>query len=209
MEYEKWNIVGMQEQHVADAVRIHLQAFPGFFLTYLGPGFLDQFYRAFLRDRDALALVAEDARGNLCGVVVGTAAPKGFFRRLLMKHWWSFATASIAALFRRPAIGKRLVRALWYRGDSPSESRRALLSSLAVDPKQQGCGIGRQLVLCWLGSARKRGCSGCYLITDALDNEGVNSFYQRMGWRLEMTYVTHDRRKMNRYLFDFEPNICL
>jgi hypothetical protein len=55
----------------------------------------------------------------------------------------------------------------------------------------------------WLGEARRRGCAGAFLTTDADCNEAVNGFYRRLGWHLETSYSTPEGRRMNRYVFDF------
>ena len=43
---------------VADIVRIHREAFPGFFLTSLGPRFLELMYREYMRHPCGIVLVA-------------------------------------------------------------------------------------------------------------------------------------------------------
>jgi GNAT superfamily N-acetyltransferase len=205
VELETPNLVPLAHRHIPEVVRMHLSAFPGFFLTFLGPRFLAEFYRAFLSEPTAIAMVAESDAGCVCGVVVGTLAPAGFFKRLLLRRWWTFARASAGALLRRPAIAPRLIRALGYRGEAPTNARRALLSSIAVDPSSQGAGTGRRLVECWLTEAKRRGAIGCYLTTDAQANDAVNSFYCRLGWKLESTYATPQGRIMNCYNYDFAP----
>jgi GNAT superfamily N-acetyltransferase len=196
-------IVPLEARHIAAILQIHVQAFPSFFLTSLGPVFLKEFYHAFLHDEGALAFVAEDMQGKVCGIVVGTLLPKGFFKRLLARRWWAFALASVPALVHTPAIAPRLARALWYRGETQTNLPRALLSSIAVDPSLQGGGLGRRLIGRWLNEARRRGSAGCYLLTDAIGNEAVNAFYRHTGWRLETTNTTPEGRRMNRYVFDF------
>jgi ribosomal protein S18 acetylase RimI-like enzyme len=192
----------MEARDVKAAVQLHLEAFPNFFLTFLGPQFLTAFYRAFLVGETELAFVAE--RGtSIDGTILGTTAPATFFRRLARERWWAFFIPSVSAVCRKPAIILRLIRGLWYRGGEVRDPTRALLSSVAVRPGAQRSGVGRALLACWLGEARRRGCRGCYLTTDARDNERVNAFYRQAGWRLESTYSTPEDRLMNRYVFDF------
>jgi len=186
-------------------VKLHLRAFPDFFLSFLGPRFLREFYLAFLMDPVGMAFVARSEHDEVVGVIVGPLDPRGFFGRLLRRRWWAFALASAAALLRKPAIAPRLIRALGYRGEAPTDARRALLSSIAVDPSSQGAGIGRRLVECWLAEAKRRGAIGCCLTTDAQGNEAVNTFYRRVGWKLESTYTTPQGRIMDRYIYDFAP----
>ena len=185
-------------------VKLHLRAFPNYFLSILGPGFLREFYFSFLADPVGMAFVARNAQNEVVGAIVGPVDPRGFFGRLLRRRWWAFGLASVSALVRRPSSAARLARALVYRGEAPAGPIRALLSSIAVSPKAQGQGIGRALVQRWLDVARSRGARGCFLTTDAENNDTVNRFYCRLGWKPEATYTTREGRKMNRYVYDFD-----
>ena len=182
---------------------VHLRAFPGFFLSFLGPRFLREFYGSFVIDPEGVGCAAvEPTTGRVLGVVVGPFTPTGYFRRLLLRRWWAFAWASAGAVLRRPATLRRLLRAVAYRGDSPAGATRALLSSIAVAPEAQGSGVGQALLSAWVEEIRRRGGRGCYLTTDVEGNDGVNRFYVRNGWSLEGSYTTPEGRRMNRYVLD-------
>jgi len=182
-----------------------MRAFPAFFLTFLGRGFLREFYGSFSGNPEGIGFVAADGdSGRVIGVVVGPVKPAGYFKRLLVRRWWAFCLHSAAAVLKRPTIVPRLVRAVVYRGDAPEQGpERALLSSIAVDPEVQRSGAGRRLVQVFLDEAAQRGCPGVYLTTDRVDNDAVNAFYERLGWRVEGTFATPQGRQMNRYIFDF------
>lgn len=200
-----WRILPMGYRHIAEAGRIHQAAFPGFFLSFLGPRFLRELYRAFILEESGIALAAEDlSTGRILGIAAGTLEPAGFFKRLLAQRWWAFGFWSLPALARRPKALARVLRAVSYRGDSPDDKKRALLSSIAVAPGRQGTGLGAALLEEWVDSARKRGAPGCYLTTDAVDNDAVNGFYIRNGWRFASEYVTPESRRMNLYILDWE-----
>jgi GNAT superfamily N-acetyltransferase len=197
------NIVPIKTEHIQQVVDVHMQAFPDFFLTFLGPRFLREFYASFSYEPTGIGFVAEDNEGGgIVGVVVGPLVPQGYFKRLLIKRWWAFCLASIGAVLKRPAVVKRLFRALFYRGESPPGPQRSLLSSIAVSPKVQGRGIGQALVERWVEEVKRRGHIGCYLTTDANDNDKINNFYQKLGWKIESTYTTPEGRVMNRYILD-------
>jgi ribosomal protein S18 acetylase RimI-like enzyme len=187
---------------VPAAVKVHLAAFPSFFLSFLGPRFLRLLYSEFATDPACVALVAE-ADGRVAGAVAGPLQPAGYFSRLVKRRWFAFALASSGAVLRKPLIIPRLFRALFYRGEAPTGKSRALLSTIAVDPAVQGAGIGRKLVAAWLAEVQSRGASGAYLTTDAEGNDAVNRFYQQLGWQLEHTWLTPEGRRMNRYVQDF------
>jgi GNAT superfamily N-acetyltransferase len=191
----------MTLQDLKQVVRIHLEAFPGFFLSFLGPRFLAEFYRGTVEDSSSLALVAEDERGELVGFVAGHLEPGGFYRRLALRRGWAFGIASLAALVRRPIILPRLVRALWYRGNPPEENGGALLASLAVSVHRQARGVGRLLTQAFVEKCRNRGASYVYLTTDRDGNETVNNFYQKNGWALDKEYATPEGRMLNRYCY--------
>jgi GNAT superfamily N-acetyltransferase len=194
----------LPQEQVDAVVSLHLNAFPDFFLSILGPRFLREFYVSFLMDQAAMAFVACAERDEVVGAIVGPLDPHGFFSRLLRRRWWAFCLAALATALSHPSIVARLIRALRYRGDVPKGSVRALLSSVAVAPSAQGRGVGKALVLRWLEEARRRGASGCYLTTDADNNRAVNGFYLSLSWILESTYTTPEGRKMNRYVYDFD-----
>ena len=192
---------GLEAKDIEAAARLHRHAFPQFFLSSLGHSFLTEFYRGFLVESASVAKVVKDG-DQLVGVVVGTLDPAGFFSRLLKRRWFKFALAASGALLRKPSILPRLFRAVWYRGGSPIDRRRALLSSIAVSLELQRSGVGKLLVSSWLEEVRARGAAGAYLTTDAIGNDRVNRFYQKCGWTVESQFVTPEGRKMNRYIYD-------
>jgi len=199
----KIDVTLLSSSHIDTIVEIHLRAFPNFFLSFLGPRFLREFYESFLFDSHGIGYTASAPDGQVLGVIVGPVDPSGYFKRLLKRRWWAFCSASISAVMRRPSCVPRLFRAVIYRGGSPSGQARALLSSIAVDPNVQHAGVGKRLVRYWAEEARRRGASGCYLTTDADGNDEVNAFYQRLNWRIDSTYTTPEGRRMYRYVYDF------
>ncbi|HEX40520.1 MAG TPA: N-acetyltransferase [Phycisphaerales bacterium] len=202
-----FQIVPIKSDHIDKVVDVHIRAFPDFFLTFLGPRFLREFYGSFLQDPTGVGFVAEDAQtSDILGAVVGPVTPRGYFKRLLKRRWWAFCRAAAGAVLRRPATAKRLFRAVFYRGEAPPGPPRALLSSIAVAPEAQRRGVGRALVGRWVEEVKRRRAAGCYLTTDAHNNDKVNAFYQGLGWKVESTYTTPEGRCMNRYVLDLSAD---
>ena len=198
-------ITPLENKHLDKVVEVHMKAFPEFFLTFLGPRFLREFYKSFIYDNTGIGFVAKDSStGSILGAVVGPLVPGGYFKRLLKKRWYAFCLASVSAILKRPTVIKRLFRALFYRGEAPSGPQRALLSSIAVSPDVQGQGVGQALVKKWVEEVQRRGGTGCFLTTDARNNDRINVFYQKLGWKIESSYTTPEGRIMNRYVLDFE-----
>lgn len=194
----------MALEDVPEVVALHLRAFPAFFMTFLGPAFLREYYRSFLDEGSSVCLVACEPDGALSGFVVGTLEPEGHFRRLLRRRWWAFALASASGVARRPGAAPRVLRALAYRGDQPPGPSSALLGTIAVDPLRQRGGTGRALVGRWTQEAERRGARQASLVTDADENARANAFYLSCGWSLHDVFTTPEGRRMNRYVIGLQ-----
>lgn len=193
-----------QTSDIAQVVQVHIQAFPGFFLTLMGTRFLRLLYSGFLNHPTGISLVAcPQARpSEVIGFVVGTTQPQGFFSQLLRQHWLAFAMASLWPLLKKPGlVFVKLWSALFYRGESlPDQPNAALLSSLGVKPTAQGQQIGQQLVSAFLAHAQTAGATAVYLTTDQSDNTKANHFYTKLGFKLAGTCKRPHGRILNRYL---------
>ncbi len=181
-------------------VGLHRDAFPGFFLTSLGPRFLWLLYRGFVDSDSGICIIAAD-KGDLVGFAVGTTEPGSFFKRLLKKRGLAFALAAVPGLLHRPVFAARkCFGALFYRGEEPTAFPNAgLLSSLAVSPQAAGNGVGQQLVLAFCDELIERGVDAVYLTTDTSGNDPVNRFYEKCGFRLIDSFERPGNRKMNRW----------
>lgn len=200
-----YKVGALQKLHLKPVVEVHLKAFPGFFLSFLGPKFLTEFYQSFIEDDAGIGFVGQDAlTGQVVGVIVGPLVPAGYFKRLLKKKWWAFCLASLTAVLKKPSVIPRLFRAVFYRGESPASMEGlALLSSIAVSPDVQAKGLGGVLVQAFMEEVKRRGGNGVFLTTDADHNDKVNRFYQKLGFSMESSHVTPEGRKMNRYVLMF------
>lgn len=190
-------------------VDTHLAAFPGFFLSRMGPPFLRQLYAGFLEVEHGVLLVACDERNptRMLGFVAGTLQPEAFFGRLLLRRGIGFALASVRPLIRQPAwVGRKLWSALFYRGETlPEVPDAALLSSLGVHPQAQRRGLGRHLVRAFLQHAQSRNVDAIYLTTDQMGNASANDFYRTCGFELAGTVARPGGRVLNRYLLGTKP----
>lgn len=189
----------MTAADVREVVRVHIEAFPKFFLTFLGPGFLRELYRGILRDPAGIAVVAE--RAGICtGFVAGSSEPAGLYGRLLKRRLIPFAFHAALAFLRKPSAAPRLLRALARPASAPATSSgRAELMSLAVLPGNRGGGTGARLVDAFVARARSHGAGTVYLTTDAMHNDAVNDFYVRLGFVRARSFTTPEGRAMNEY----------
>ena len=193
----------MELKDIPQVVAVHLESFQGFFLSFLGPAFLKQLYTSILGDPSGMAFVfVGDCQ--VMGFVAGTIQPAGFYRRLIQKHWWRFALASLSPMIRRPSIFPRLLRALKLPGQDLAGDRCGTLLSLAVLPGFQGRGIGSALVREFLSEAADKQLGQVILTTDRNQNDDVNRFYQGLGFLLNREFITPEGREMNEYKFHLQ-----
>ncbi len=192
---------------LAQVVQVHLESFPGFFLTCLGQDFLRLLYQSIQRDSQGIVLVAS-CNGKIEGFVAGVEQQSGFYRRLIERDTWRFALASARALLRNPAITPRLLRALQRPAEVQHASAQACLMSIAVRPAAEGKGIGRQLVGAFCRALAERGVPAVCLTTDRDKNERVNRFYQKLGFELGTPFTTPEGRAMNEYVMRLTANPC-
>ena len=186
---------------VSFVVTVHLNAFQGFFLSFLGGKFLEELYMAIVTDASGISLVCEQ-ESQILGFVTGTDNPSGFYRRLITQRWWRFGLACIKPILKNPFIVPRLLRAFRKPQDSPPLPESGTLMSIAVLPGMQGKGIGQSLVQAFLLESSTRVLKHVNLTTDYYNNDAVNFFYTNMGFRCLRTFITPEGRKMNEYVID-------
>jgi ribosomal protein S18 acetylase RimI-like enzyme len=195
------SIVPMRTEHIDDVVRVYLDSFPGFFLTFLGSRFLRVIYSEILKTPDDhLVFVAQDSSGTLVGFVIGVLRQSDFYARLARQCWFGCAVASLGAVIRRPRIIPRLFRALRYSKTSQAAAVQAVLMGIAVVPEMEGCGIGQRLATHFLMAMKQKNIDSVSLVSDRDANDRANRFYRRLGFQIARTYVTPEGRWMNEYV---------
>jgi ribosomal protein S18 acetylase RimI-like enzyme len=192
-------MVILDKHHISSVVAVHLAGFEGFFLSFLGPRFLQLYYEGVVDYPGGVGYVYLEDR-CVVGFVCGIVGPSHFYRHLIRTRWWRFAIAALGAALRRPSIIPRLFRALLYPSQTSRREDTATLTSIAVDPAMKGEGIGAKLVAAFLEDMRGRGVTRVDLTTDRYGNDEVNAFYQKQGFRCERTFITPEGREMNEYL---------
>lgn len=198
-------MVAYQKATIADldaVARVHLQAFPGFFLSRLGYGFLREMYRGFVTHVDGVFWIALDEQSKVIGFIAGTTAPHTFFADLRRMRMWYFLWHAIPALLRQPMLVlPKLYGALFYKGDKPKDlTGGVLLSSIGVLPNVVGKSVGQGLLQSFENDIWSKGRQFIYLTTDALNNDKVNKFYQRNGYQIESQFMQSGNRLMFRYI---------
>ena len=189
-----------EKQLLQQVVTIHLETFQGFFLTFMGRGFLTQMYRSYCKHNDSGLYVAFQNERPV-GFLAFSANLSGLYKYMIKTRLFPFAWYSIGAFFRKPKIFMRLLRAFL----KPSESKRAEkyveLASIGVAPEAKEQGIGSELISRLVEDTDFDRYAYITLETDASNNDGAIHFYEKNGFLRERMYETDEGRKMIEYRF--------
>lgn len=188
------------EKYISAIAELHKKAFPGFFLTQLGIGFLQVLYTGYLEDDNSGIFVAEEA-GTLTGFVAYSMDYPEFYRKLMRNHLIEFMFCSLGAVIRHPSIIRRLFGAFGKSRDVTKSESYVELASICVSPSQGGRGIGSALVDYLKNIVDFSKYAFINLETDADGNEAANQFYQKNSFHLASQYVTREGRRMNEYRY--------
>lgn len=188
---------------INEVVDIHMQSFPGFFLTFLGKGFLKQLYKGFVEHENSGLLVAVE-ENKIVGFLAYSEDISELYKFLIRYYVVPLAWYAGIAFLKKPCILFRLLRAFTYSDKSKREERYVELSSIGVLPRLEGKGIGSRLISALKYKVNIGEYRYIKLETDAENNESVNLFYQKNGFILDHKYESPERRKMNEYRYYFD-----
>jgi len=188
------------KEDIEIVTRIHLAAFPGFFLSELGYAFLKVFYQYVVEEKSGIALIIVDDDNGIVGSVVGSVEPSGFYSKAIKKKLIKFAISAIPAAVKKPSIIPRLLRALSKPGETKKLPGDCELMSICILPEYSGKGLGKILEKAFCREAKKRDAKIVELTTDRNENEKTNGFYKSAGYVLNDVFVTREGRCMNRYV---------
>lgn len=189
------------KQTISEIVQIHLDTFKGFFLTFMGRGFLEQMYRSYCDHANSGLLAAFDEHGQVIGFLAFSSDMSGLYKHMIKKRLVFFAWFSFGAFLRKPKVFMRLIRAFLKPSESKRDEAFVELASIGVNPQVKSKGVGTKLIDELKKKVDFKKFEYITLETDAVNNDGANYFYQKNGFHLERTYETREGRKMNEYRF--------
>ena len=194
------NMSASEQASIRKLSRLHTRAFPDFFLTQLGVSFLDALYKGYLND-DRSGIIVAEYNGKLAGFIAYSYDYPNFYKGLMKHHLLKFALCSVGAAVRHPSFIKRLLGA-FKKSDSVVKSKKYVeLASICVEPKMGKKGIGSKLIDHLKGMVDFNEYAYINLETDAVNNDAVNRFYVKNGFKLARSYYSSEGRKMNEYRF--------
>jgi Acetyltransferases len=193
------------QDYIEIIAKLHIKAFPHFFLTQLGAPFLRTLYKGYLENIESGIIVAE-SKGKLLGFIAYSKDYPIFYKELLKKHFFKFAFFSFGAALRHPSFVKRLLNAFKKSESVIKEERYVELASICVNPQIKSQGVGTKLINNLIQKTDFEKYAYINLETDADGNDSVNVFYQKSGFKIVRQFITAEGRRMNEYRYFKEGN---
>lgn len=189
-----------EKELINEIVTIHLNTFTGFFLTFMGRGFLKQMYQSYC-DHDESGLLVAEEDGKALGFLAFSSNFSGLYKFMIKTRLIQFGWYSIGAFFRRPSTFMHIISAFLKPGEAKRKEKYVELSSIGVDPDVKSKGIGSKLIDSLKNNVNFNKYAYINLETDAVDNEGAIHFYEKNGFVRERMFETDEGRKMYEYRF--------
>lgn len=182
---------------VSAVVDVHIAAFPGFFLTTLGPTFLKVMYRAFLSSEAGIFIVAKDNHGAR-GFAVGVLKSAGKDRVLALRFLPHFLIAVIPGFLRSPMkVARRLLSQFLGAGGQPEiPDGASVLRSIGIRPEEVGSGLASELLKEYENASIVKGARSVALTTDVIENERAIRFYRKNGYEIKQQFRQGNARLM-------------
>ncbi|MFJ4055427.1 GNAT family N-acetyltransferase [Pseudomonas sp. NPDC089743] len=204
-------LVSPRLEHLTALSKLHVRAFPGFFLSSLGERFLNLLYKSYIEAEDCACFASfreTDGEVEIIGSIVVISKPAYFYKSIFRANGLRFAVYAIPSLLKNTlTVAKKLFSAVFYRGDAdhdPEFSDAGLIASICVSPDAQGLGVGREMLKYAEGWAADRKLNAVFLLTDKDHNDAVNLFYVKNGYELNSVLKKSGGRLMNRYIKFFK-----
>lgn len=195
------NVRPVMEEDIPDIIKIHVSSFKDFFLTSLGDEFLKIYYKAYIKNPNALLLCIEDDSRNVVGFAAAAIDSVGFNKKLILYSPLAFLFISIKLILSRPRALLRLLKNFTKRNETiEDDGDYAELFSIAVSPNQQGKGIGKLLLASSEDYVRSKNIAKMSLTTDYYNNDKTIRFYQAMGYHELYEFIAYPNRKMYRFI---------
>ena len=180
-----------EKELINDIVSIHLNTFTGFFLTFMGRGFLNQMYRSYC-DHDESGLLVAEENGKAIGFLAYSGNFSGLYKYMIKTRLIPFGWYSVGAFFRRPSAFMHIIKAFLKPSEVKREEKYVELSSIGVDPTIKSKGVGSLLIDDLKKIVDFNKFAYITLETDAVNNDGAIHFYEKNGFvKTDNTFVYH------------------
>lgn len=191
------SIINLTKVNSKEIASLHKLAFPGFFLSNLGVKFLKVFYSSILSDTNSIGLgIVKD--NKIIGFAIGSSIYKSFYKKIFINNFLKLSFYILIPLIKNPSILIRIIKSLVSKSANIEEfNDPAVLLSICVQPNVESKGLGKLLLTKFEDILFNRN-DLVILTTDTYNNDYVNLFYQKNGYKIHSIFL-QGNRTMNLY----------
>lgn len=195
--------IAKNNRELQEIVKVHIEAFPNFFLTSLGDDLLFELYRSFLEVKNSGIYIAK-IDNNIVGFIAFTERSTLIYYNILKRHFLSFFLKLFKRFLKNPISFFKLIyifkKKLFSKKEKDKKnSKKIRVESIAVKPNYSNRGVGKELIDFLKGNIDFKKFDFIELETDAKNNEKTNYFYQKNEF-IKVEEITVDgNRVMNIY----------
>lgn len=189
-----------EKKLIDEIVTIHLNTFTGFFLTFMGRGFLRQMYQSYC-DHDESGLLVAEEDGKALGFLAFSSNFSGLYKFMIKTRLIQFGWYSVGAFFRKPSAFLHIIKAFLKPSETRRKERYVELASIGVNPRSKSKGVGSKLIEELKNRVDFKKYAYITLETDATNNEAAIRFYEKNGFIKERKYITSEGREMFEYRY--------
>ena len=193
----------MTENDLDAVVRIHQIAFKGFFLEQMGASLIKAYYNISLSYEGSVSYVYVGRNNCIDGFVMGFVQPGKLYNKII-KSSYKLVLPIFSGFIQNPRLLLKIFENIKRVSNISHNSSKfelnkqtAELSSIAVVTSASG--IGSLLIAAFIKDMWSRGLTDITLTTDYEDNEPVNNFYIKHGFKKNGLEVRRGR-KLWRYI---------
>lgn len=195
--------IAKNNRELQEIVKVHIDAFPNFFLTSLGDDLLFELYRSFLEVKNSGIYIAK-IDNNIVGFIAFTERSILIYYNILKRHFLSFFLKLFKRFLKNPISFFKLIyifkKKLFSKKEKDKKnSKKIRVESIAVKPNYSNRGVGKELIDFLKGNIDFKKFDFIELETDAKNNEKTNYFYQKNNFIKIEEITTDENRIMNIY----------
>ena len=175
-----FRIIPLSYHHIDAVARLHREAIPSAFTSFLGESFLKIFYRTLIESSYCFGFSVVDENNNVLGYITGASRLSGFNRDFLMRNFLTVPFLILPKVLSWK-IFKSIFQSLFMgRQDRKKDLPEAEIISVAVVPQFRGMGIGRRLMNVALAEFIQNGVQQVKVMVG--DKLPANEYYRKLGF---------------------------
>lgn len=200
MKEENYKYFRLKKDDYKEVSKLHSEAFSNFFLSSLGPSFLNTYYSSVLRDKDSISVGVSNGNKEIIGFAVGCVQSEGFHKKIIKRNIIKFGLQFFRLIILKPLAIIRLAKNLKKESNKNDDGRYAELLSICISPKYKSKGLGKELIKNFENELIGKGCKLLTLTTDFHNNDKTINFYKSTGYEIFYTFISYPKRKMYKLI---------